>query len=120
MTGAAPTFLIAQFPVRFADGLPTGCRGGGRLPESPYGTFDQGGNVWEWNEAILHGSYYLVRGGAFNGPIKDLHASYRGSSYGEPTSEYDSIGFRVCEVPEPATLTLLALGGLAVVRRRRA
>jgi len=23
--------------------------------DSPYGTFDQGGNVWEWNEAILGG-----------------------------------------------------------------
>ena len=22
--------------------------------DSPYGTFDQGGNVWEWNEAILY------------------------------------------------------------------
>jgi formylglycine-generating enzyme required for sulfatase activity len=24
--------------------------------DSPYGTFDQGGNVWEWNEAIIIGS----------------------------------------------------------------
>ena len=22
--------------------------------DSPYGTFDQGGNVWEWNEAIMY------------------------------------------------------------------
>ena len=23
--------------------------------DSPYGTFDQGGNVWEWNEAVVYG-----------------------------------------------------------------
>ena len=31
--------------------------------DSPYGTFDQGGNVFEWNEAVLSGSYRGVRGG---------------------------------------------------------
>ncbi len=32
---------------------------------SPYGTFDQGGNVGEWNEAHF-GSYRGVRGGSFD------------------------------------------------------
>ena len=26
------------------------------LSDSPYGTYDQGGNVWEWNEQIVSGS----------------------------------------------------------------
>jgi len=33
---------------------------------SPYGTFDQGGNLWEWNEAVVAGSNRAVRGGAFH------------------------------------------------------
>jgi formylglycine-generating enzyme required for sulfatase activity len=87
---------------------------------SPYGTFDQGGNVWEWNEAVIV-SYRGLRGGSFDGggsiSVYALHASSRYDVY--PTYEIDFIGFRVCEVPEPATLLLLAIGGPAILRRRR-
>jgi autotransporter-associated beta strand protein len=34
------------------------------LSASAYGTFDQGGNVWEWNELILSGSQRGQRGGS--------------------------------------------------------
>ena len=86
--------------------------------DSPYGTFDQGGNVWEWNEAILYGSYRGLRGGSFYSVGINLHASVR--SYGYPTDELDIIGFRVSEVPEPATIVMLALAGVGALRRRRA
>ena len=83
---------------------------------SPYGTFDQAGNVWEWNEDTFTGSFRCRRGGAFDSPEADLRASFR---YGDPLStEYYNIGFRLAYIPEPATLSLLALGGLAVLRRR--
>jgi hypothetical protein len=53
---------------------------------NPYGSFDQGGNVWEWNEAIISGSYRGRRGGAF-GVGADFHAaSYRLGS--DPTRRF--------------------------------
>jgi len=86
--------------------------------DSPYGTFDQGGNVSEWNEAVISGSYRGLRGGSFGSLYGDLHATGR-SVYLSPSDESYLIGVRVAVVPEPATLSLLALGGLAVIRNRR-
>ncbi len=83
---------------------------------SPYGTFDQGGNVWEWNEAVIDGSDRGSRGGPFGFGDYALHAVHR--NYCNPTYGVDNIGFRVSEVPEPSSLALLVLGGIVLARRR--
>ena len=62
---------------------------------SPYGTFDQGGNVFEWNEAIVIW------------PRSSSRAVFR-------------IGFRVAMVSEPGTGLLVIAGLLALALVRKA
>jgi formylglycine-generating enzyme required for sulfatase activity len=84
---------------------------------SSYGTYDQGGNVWEWNDAVT-GSSRGRRGGAWDYDGSNLRSSYRG--YNGPAIEYSNIGFRVASVPEPTSILLSMLaGGMMLIRRKR-
>lgn len=92
--------------------------------DSPYGTFDQGGNVWEWNETLVSGSERGMRGGGY--PFDShmelhLHASNRGSKFPEETSqdEFAAAGFRVAYVPEPSTVLMLTAASLLLPLRRK-
>ena len=81
------------------------------------GTFDMMGNVYEWNET-LRGSSRGIRGGWCLEDDYNLSISWRSSA--TPGIEGSPIGFRVASVPEPCSLVLLSLGGLALMRKRRA
>ena len=86
---------------------------------SANGTFDQAGNVWEMNEAIILGSSRGLRGGDWGIGPHDHAASRRNDL--NPTAESGGIGLRVASVPEPSTALLFASGlvALAVRKRRR-
>ena len=88
--------------------------------ESFYDTYDQGGNVFEWNDSI-QGPYRGLRGGAWT--VNFNYVSL-GSSFSldyVPESETYSLGFRLATVPEPSTYALLGLGvlGVLIALRRR-
>lgn len=83
----------------------------------PWGTFDQGGNVAEWNETTLIGPSYgnrLALGGSWH----DMALYMESISPLLLTAESNNLGFRMALVPEPSSLALLVLGGLLLTRRR--
>ena len=113
---AGDTEFEAVFYDGYNQGHPNDMDDAGAL--SPYGTMGQGGNVWEWNETLI-GSYRGLRGGSFGYSGFYLHASSRKKLDIFPSNEGYFIGFRVSEVPEPATMAILMLGGIGILRRRK-
>lgn len=84
-------------------------RGEFHFSDSPYGTFDQGGNVWEWSDATPGSSDRWIRGGSYGHPVDSLEAASR--NYTDPTWERDFVGFCVASVPEPSTFIRIGLTG---------
>jgi formylglycine-generating enzyme required for sulfatase activity len=89
---------------------------------SSYGTFDQGGNVWELTDTLYYGisTQVFIRGGGWAG-----HGEAHSSLQGGIDATWDrmflgSIGFRVASVPEPSALLLSILAsGVMLIRRKR-
>ena len=80
--------------------------------ESPYGTFDQGGNVLEFNETVPETDIRGIRGGSwfwgdvskFTRPV-DMHSS----------DEFSDLGFRVANLAGPGeAVPALSAPGLVV------
>ncbi len=93
--------------------------------DSPYGTSDQGGSLWEWNEAILTGQYRVLRGGSFNGSASHMSATWRDGDYF--LSEGPSVGFRIASeydidgetaIPEPLSLILTGFSAFGLFVRK--
>jgi formylglycine-generating enzyme required for sulfatase activity len=108
------------------------------LAPGPYGTFDQAGNVGEWNEALLSigltdsDGIRGVRGASWFGGGTDVTESLSASSRpaggcahgGNMNCGGFALGFRVASVisvvPEPTTSLLILPGAaVALVTRRR-
>ena len=98
---------------------------------SYYGTMGQNGNASEWLENAydgvnnIPGEYVVMRGGSWFDGIGSV--SQDAVNYVSPElepqiykgSDQLTIGFRVAMIPEPSSLTLLALGGVALAFKKR-
>jgi formylglycine-generating enzyme len=91
------------------------------LSDSFYGTFDQAGNVWEWNDTLI-GSSRGNRGGSWFDYSNFIAASLRDSD--SPSSENRVVGFRVASVPEPGSIVIMLAAAISLLayawHRRRA
>jgi formylglycine-generating enzyme len=82
---------------------------------SPYGTFDQSGNVFQWNEAIFARTLARgARGGSWDseGGL-NMPSSYRALL--NPTSKFVNFGFRVASIPEPGSIALCVVGAVTLM-----
>lgn len=80
-----------------------------------YGTYDQTGQVWEWNDAIIDtgaSSSRGVRGGSWLNTSDFIGASYRGFTGAGPSFGNGNVGFRIaCGSSQNTTLfDLITIG----------
>jgi formylglycine-generating enzyme required for sulfatase activity len=94
---------------------------------SPYGAYDLGGNVQEWNDTEIVSQSGLVttylrgvRGSDYLNSEAYLKATER-QGWAQPAFEDMNLGFRLAAVPEPSTGATMLLGLTALcwmIRRR--
>lgn len=115
-TANRATYFDRQYEATSPTGVtPVGCH---EESPSPYGTYDQSGNVNEWIE-MEDDAKQMARGGSWRNYVEALLAAKRDAVNQQPTHEAWNYGFRVVALPEPTTLGLLGMGGLLLLRRRR-
>jgi len=113
-TASGPTSLANHANYNLAVGNLTDV-GAYSVTTSPYGAFDMGGNVVQWNETLTDvlSTSRGARGAPFGGPSYALLSSMVGDAL--PTYEIVSYGFRLASVPEPSSFVLAALGLIGLV-----
>ncbi|MDA0658659.1 MAG: SUMF1/EgtB/PvdO family nonheme iron enzyme [Planctomycetota bacterium] len=101
----------ANFGVVVGDFTPVGS-----YPRSlgPYGTLDQGGNAWEWNETAISANFRGLRGSYYSDTWIWQSAPIRNDGF-SVSDQLNLIGFRVATVPEPNTSPLVTSAVLLMV-----
>jgi len=85
---------------------------------SAYGTYDQAGNLFEWNDAVIADSSRGIRGGSW--PNYDPYGQLASDRAGyDPTVESYDVGFRLASVPEPSTYALILMAGAVWLHWKR-
>ena len=91
---------------------------------SPYDTFGQGGNVWEWNETAFDrvndeaNEHRRAPGGSW-GDIHTLLNASNGLTGIAASFQGNFIGFRVVTIPEPSAQLLLIIGIISARRVKK-
>lgn len=78
----------------------------------PWGTFDQGGLLYQWTDTLLTTSYsgFAMMNSSFLSSSSDqLKSNYPVYPW-SPANQYNFFGFRVAKVPEPSAMCLLLIG----------
>ena len=112
-----PNFLISDDePPNYGATSPNGLTPVGAFAASPgpYGTYDQGGDVTDWDETAFSTSYRDLGGGSFDGAWGGLLSAYYADGGVPPASSYSDVGFRVGYVPEPSTAAMLLAAAVGV------
>jgi formylglycine-generating enzyme required for sulfatase activity len=89
------------------------------------GTYDMGGNLWEWIESSADGTLdnmteeRVIRGGAYSSALIGLSSSSRYKQDPAYSDTYNRYGFRVAAIPEPSAFSFMAVFGVGIVFIRR-
>ncbi len=109
MTGASPASIDSGYFMSNA--------GEFQNSTSAFGTYDQGGNVWEWNELTKSGSFRGARGGSFATNTSQMQSSIYNTTFPNTTFIAD-FGFRVVLLPESSFLAPLVISAALLITRR--
>lgn len=78
--------------------------------DSAYGTYDMGGNVWEWTERIWGSVSRGLKGGSWTSAVDRLSRTFEG--YNTPDYYANFIGFRIGSIAENPLFTACVVGDI--------